>query len=535
MRPPDDVAAGRLALLALFVCLAVLLLFQQGSLGFLPGHHGYLTSQGLAMAKNLGPKTGFLMFMHVSIDEEGRTVYTPHNRFPVLSYILIKIVMSLAGGDLGRQMSLAHQLMNLFFWGGLVCSYLIVRRFSAGPLPAVAVSMISFSSYYMQYYNDMVFNDVPALFGFLLVLLGVLSWRRTGSGRLLYAGIFVAIALGWQAYGALVCWTTLEGLRIARGAWRRPATAAREIVRHSSTRALVVAVLWGASLLGFNLYNESRVMHEDIRDLPSARSIMFRLGLAGKPEDFPGHPELQWRPFLETQARRIAKAAVPTRVLHDLLDKLSDRIQGRAGPRLLVLLALPAGLFLYLFWRLLRDSRDRPALLVVLLAGLFWTIPMRYFTAFHDFQSIFYVGTVLVMYLAVLHALPEKTRAATVLLALAVFVYSNIDLNRQKAEGSQYFAAYTRDFVKIDALIGSGRRIQVGADSTEFDPEGVQMQFYLAGDDYSDPGHAEFVLTKNRRYNGSLLTPDNQAVFLFRNTAPPESPRSTSPPGSPRG
>ena len=511
----NDVAAGRVAWLALLFCLAVLLVAQQGSLGFLPGHHGYLTSMGMAMAKNLSPENRFLMLTQVSIDQEGKKVFSPHNRFPVLSYLLIKGAMCLSGGDLDAQMRSAHQLMNLFFWGGLVCSYLLISRMSGKPLLAIAVCLIGYSSYYMQYYDDMVFNDIPALFGFLLVLLGVVSWRRTGSSRLLYVGIFVAIALGWQAYAVLVCWATLEALWIAKRSWRYPLVAAAAVFRQPATRALAVGVLWGGSLLSFNLHNESRVMHQDIGDLPSARSIKFRLGLAGGAADFPDYQELQWRPFLEMQVRRILKAAVPTRPLHGLLDKFSDRVKGRGGLRLMGLLILPAGIFSCFFWRLFRGSADRLALLAVFLSGIFWTIPMKYFTAFHDFQGIFYVGMVLVFYLAMLHRLPGKALGAVVGLAMMIFVYSNVDLNRQKAEGSKYFAAYTRDFVTIDALIGSGRRIQAGADDKEFEQESVQLRFYMAGEYYSDASHAEFVLSKNRAYNGLLMTPDNQAAFLF--------------------
>jgi len=514
-----DAAAGRLAWLVLLLCLAVLLVSQQGSLGFQPGHHGYLTSMGLAMAKNLSAENRFLMFTQVAIDEGGNKVFSPHNRFPVLSYVLIKGAMSLSGVDLDAQMRWAHQLMNLFFWGGLVCSYLLIRQLSGRPLLAIAVCLISYSSYYMQYYNDMVFNDIPALFGFLLVLLGVVSWRLTGSGHLLYIGIFVAIALGWQAYAVLVCWTTLEALWIAKRSWRNRVVAVTTIVRHPATRALAVGVLWGGSLLSFNLYNESRVMHQDIGDLPSARSIKFRLGLAGGTADFPTYQDLRWRPFLEMQVRRILKAAVPTRPLHGLLDKFSDRMQGRGGLRLVGLLILPVVVFSYFFWRLFRESADRLALLAVFLSGLFWTIPMKYFTAFHDFQGIFYVGMVLVIYLAMLHRLPQKALGAALGLAMVVFVYSNADLNRQKAEGSKYFSSYTRDFEKIDALIGNGRRIQAGADDKEFEQESKQLRFYMAGDYYSDASHAEFILSKNRAHNDSLMTPDNEAVFLFRNAA----------------
>src|SRR2546426_10820519 len=144
---------------------------------------------------------------------------------------------------------------------------------------------------------------------------------------------------------------------------------------------------------------------------------------------------------------------------------------------------------------------------------------MKYFTAFHDFQGIFYVGMVLVIYLAMLHRLPQKALGAALGLAMVVFVYSNADLNRQKAEGSKYFSSYTRDFEKIDALIGNGRRIQAGADDKEVEQEGKQPSFHMAGEYYSNASHPEVILSKNRAHKDSLIRPDNEAVFLFRNAA----------------
>ena len=69
--------------------------------------------------------------------------------------------------------------------------------------------------------------------------------------------------------------------------------------------------------------------------------------------------------------------------------------------------------------------------------------------------------------------------------------------------------------MRIDALIGSRRRIQAGVDEKEFDQEAVQLRFYMAGNYCSDPSHAEFVLTKNRAFDKSPMTPNNEAVYLF--------------------
>ncbi|PYQ13182.1 MAG: hypothetical protein DMH00_04620, partial [Acidobacteria bacterium] len=102
------------------------------------------------------------------------------------------------------------------------------------------------------------------------------------------------------------------------------------------------------------------------------------------------------------------KATIPTRTLHGALNALSENSGAREGYRLLLVAAVAGAITLYFVRGLFREMKDarRLVVLVALLSGFVWILGMRQFTAFHDFQSLFYVGFVLVFYLAILLRVP---------------------------------------------------------------------------------------------------------------------------------
>src|SRR5437867_1119480 len=304
------------ALLLLLSALRITRTFETPTAGFLPGHHGYLSSMALAMGKNLDAEHHFLMFTRKSIDAEGKEQLDPHNRFPILSFALIGASVSWFADDPGGEMRVGRIVMLLFFWGTLVLSYRLILRLSGNPLLAAAVSLLAFSSYYMHYYDDMVFNDIPALFGFVLVLLGIAAAEIDGSHGLLWTAAFVSIALGWQGFAPLLCWWLLQSFRSLRAC-------------------------------GFHLLNEKLAVHQSVGDLPSLRSIKFRLGLEGGETAFPEYLKLRWRNFLTLQARRVMKATIPTRTLHGALNALSENSGAREGYRLLLVAAVAGAITLY--------------------------------------------------------------------------------------------------------------------------------------------------------------------------------------------
>jgi hypothetical protein len=508
--------AGALLLLA----LGASLILETRTTGFLPGHHGYLSSMALAMAKNLDREHHYLLYTRKWVDADGVSGVDPHNRFPGLAFALIAGAESQCGDDPACEMFRGRILMLLFAWGALVVSMLLLLELSGDPLLSAAAALLGFSSFYLQYYNDMVFNDVPALLGFLLVLLGIARYEKHGSGGLLAAGTILAIANGWQAYAALVTWWILVALRIL---WSEGlGKVVPGLLHHRATRVLAMGILWGGCILAFNVFNEKTALKLPAGDLPSVQSIEFRLGLRGGAEEFPDYQELRWSNFLNKQARRVMKATIPTRPLHGWVNETSEKGSSAAKMALLLLGGVFTALAAFGLWKLLwKLKAERVACLAALLSGLLWCLGMRQFTAFHDFQAMFYVGVAMILYLSILSLVPESARGWLAIAALAIFVFSAWDLARVKTEEGRPYESRTSDFAAIRKVTGENRRIQLGLTDAEFEQEFIPFRFYMARSFYSDASHAEFVITRDRNHASSTLTPANHELFLFKAAGAP--------------
>jgi hypothetical protein len=498
--------------LAVGAALALLFTLRVRDPGFLPGHHGYNSTLALALAKNLGPTHGFLMFSRAHLDAAGRVQLDPHNRLPIPAFLLIRAAMLPCGGDVLCEIAAARLLMILLLGGAMVVSYLLMVEISGRPLLAAAVAILAFSSYYLQYYGDMIYNDIPALFGFLLILLGIARYERDGARGILYAGVAIGVGFGWQAFGALAAWWVVDFVGSVRRASGGASSTLRGLIRREPTRALGAALLFGALLLAFNLLNEWRVLGGNLTSLPSVRSILFRTGVASEEAGAAEASEIRWTRFLTKQARRVMKASLPAGAMHDAVSKLGNAADARP---FLVLAAALAGAAL-LVWRFMRVRGNRVVLGTVLLSGFFWTIPLKNFSAFHEYQSFFYVGFALVFYYALLDRTSGWPTWVVLPAALVLFAWSCVALRAEKANLARPFNTRSVDFAAIRAALGPGRKVLLGAEPDEFAGEGKALRYFLAGE-YEAPAElAEFVITRRRDYGREPMTPANREVFLFR-------------------
>lgn len=95
--------------------------------------------------------------------------------------------------------------MLLFFTAAALLSYSSIARLVSDRWIALAATLLAFSSYYCLYYSDMVFNDIPSLFGVVLVCHGMIVFLQgepipaviaKGRGRVVagMAGLWSALA-----------------------------------------------------------------------------------------------------------------------------------------------------------------------------------------------------------------------------------------------------------------------------------------------------------------------------------------------------
>ncbi len=139
-------------------------IFQNDLRSFPPGHHGSLSSHGMTISRHLSPEHGFLMFNRMTREEDGAIKYDLYNRFPVGAFAATKLFTLPFDKDLSMQISVARMLMLGFFIAAAIFAYLSGFRLTGNRWVATGATLLAFSSYYCLYYDDMIFNDVPALF-----------------------------------------------------------------------------------------------------------------------------------------------------------------------------------------------------------------------------------------------------------------------------------------------------------------------------------------------------------------------------------
>ena len=190
----------------LLLALATVFLFGGGR-----GHlyqafaRDHITLNHMTVALNLSPKHDFLGFYRLRLDAAGEPAYEPYNRFPVLGHALIKLATLPFPDDSAARLAAARTLMLAFFAGAATLAHLALCRLTRSPWAALAATLLSFSSHYALYYNDMVATEgVVDLFGLMLVLHGMAVFTAEGRFGQLLGKACAALLLGWHAYALLL-------------------------------------------------------------------------------------------------------------------------------------------------------------------------------------------------------------------------------------------------------------------------------------------------------------------------------------------
>ena len=324
----------------------------------------------------------------------------------------------------------------------------------------------------------------------------------------------------------------VEGRRAFResaagAAGLRPAirAAAAAGLRSPYAGLFAFSVLFGALLLTLNLGGEYRFLEGKTRvtELPSAWSIRYHFRLE---EDFDRRyaDRVDWGPFLTGQGHRIGRAVLPQAV-PGFAGALGSHPQepleweGVVFGALAAVSAIGLGAF--------APAAARLPFLTLAVSGFVWALPMRHQTAFHDFETLYYLGIPLTLYSLLLLRLRRRAgdrwarRAAGA--ALFVFLWSHHHLaeagydefreRRQNAEISDF---------EVIRRITAGKTVFVPRapfHRAEFGGRRAPY-FYLTGSVVAHRrehrARADFRLSDERRPGARLLTPGNIEVFLYR-------------------
>ena len=539
-----------------------------------PGHHDRLSSGHMVVAVNLSPEHNFLMFRRLAgPDAVPSTLY---NRFPVGGYALISLATLPFRDDPGAQLYAARMLMLAFFAAAAVAAYCAMSRLASSRWIALTTVLLSFSSYYCLYYNDMVSTEAAMdLFGVLLTFHGTVVFLQEGRFRQMLVKACAALLLGWHVLALILAFVVLGmageivRMRSIFSKGRRDESNDESPVRAAVLpRARVgryltfgvVPLLLAVSLLAFNFTNEYAALDGKVAwtSLPSFRTAIRRMGLdkrfsgrsasqstwspyleervgRGRPRGVSTPSQVAWGPFLEEQLRRIVRLSVPftlerlarrTNLTHTTIFIIGLFIIGTA-----VLVVCSICLVFGPFGRL-----ELP-LAALVSSGFLWALPMRHNTAFHDHESLFYIGIPLVVFAAgaaSLRRLSGRLLAGLSGAAVLIFVLSSAEMSQvgYDDEAAGVRGALIADFEAIRRL-AEGKVVHVPTRAIDarvpFAGAVYALHYHLPGSmihfryderKRDSPCRSQvhwpgFVLTTQRVEGATLLTPENRLAFLY--------------------
>ena len=176
--------------------------------------------------------------------------------------------------------------------------------------------------------------------------------------------------------------------------------------------------------------------------------------------------------------------------------------------------------------------RQKMLLATLVSAGFCWALPMRHNTAFHDFESVFYVGVPLVLFSIGLSCLPrlfgDRLIVGLSAAALLVFVLSSFQMGRvgHDQQASEFQEAVVADFERIRTIVEPGQSVFIPASGApahrQFAGAAQAVNYYLAGrvigtwERLTDSAAFDFLILRQRVAVPALLTPDNRQIFLYR-------------------
>ncbi len=455
-------AAQKWPLILLSIAAVALLLLQSHKTGFEDGaHNGYLSSHGIALAKNLVIGGNWLfMFYQKSIQPDGSILYAPYNPFPVFPFLLTGMVILPFEPHLAAQVMAARQLMNLFFIASMLLCFLLTRTLLHNAWRALIVTLLAFSSHYMLAYNDMIFNDVPALFGCMLALYMIVKlesgslWKRTW----LWVPI-IAISMGWQPFATMGVWLLLD---VLRSLWARQSFSA--LRRRPAVIVFAVALLWGGLVLTLQMLNEVRVMGGTLQNANLLQRALWRLDLRPKELYVAGETIISWPAYLQLQMNRTAVMLVPV---------------GFGPPIREVIIG--GALFFLLGVIIFRRQLSLFILAIMFLSYAAWAVLMKQFVTVHDFQSLYMISIAIAFFSVLIYYLRPLLMPVIAVVITVLFILIVYRINQEKNEVAAVVNPITEQFQSIYDHLPRESKLIVCGDRNKMGGAFHAVNFYLTG------------------------------------------------------
>ena len=489
-------------------------------------HHDALSARSLAIAENLSVKHNFLLFPTQTLDADSEPVYELYNRVPIGGYALIKLSTLPFGDGLSAKIYAARMLMLLFFAAAAALAYLSLRRITASPWIALTAALLAFSSAYCLYYGDIISGEAMIdLFALLLVFHGMAVFEQEGRFRQLLAKTCIALLLGWHAYALLLPFIIFglerDLFKALDPSSSNPIRVLAALIRSRYTTLGAVALLFGISVLTFNLTNEYIALNREtpLTELPSIQAITSRAPDANTYSAEEIARYLPWSAFLERQFYHVGAMALPYLFSPTFAERSTE-----APSRFFVLLgiaALGASLIGLLFVR-----QHKILLASLTLSGFFWMTPMRHSVAFPDqgFEAVFYIGIAITLFSLALLGLRslsgERLIAALSAIALLLFVASGLRM-AQLINDTQTYISHKEtiaDFKSIRDMTAEGKVIWPKAIPAHAVSPAVYYfsgRIVLSDETALFARKPDFIVTTEYLEGLPSLTPRNRLLFLY--------------------
>ena len=499
-----------------FVVLSIsIFLLQSNNIGFENGHHGWVSSNTLAIIDKATYENGFVGYSRGIVDQDGQKEYVYFDRYPFFFSASIKLLWSIFNLDLSSKIYWTRQFMNIFFVLCIVLTFLITNILIQDQIKSLTVTILSYSGYFWIYYKDMVHFDQPAVFGFLLTLYSVFRYRLMDGSKwqvLICSLIGVSLGRGYATYAILGLWIIFEIFEMLVGfSWRNWKNIILFILKLDSVKISLVCFVFSAAMLGYNVSMEAETRGVAIRDTSIVQSAIKRLGFDHKVfERYKA--DLKWNRFTAEQIRRFFLGILPYSLNKHQFQQM-NLLQS-------IFLFLVFLLLIYYVFRA-KDLKPKRNFYFLLLSGFMWTIPMRHLTAFHDYTAIYNVGLYVIFFLALTNIIPKRLNYIMMIVSIIVFYSSLISVKNHHDKVGRELNVITLDFERIDEALGEiPQNIFYKHDFLK----GIAtnsphtMGFYVGKHWKSDVSFADYLLSRNSNLSFKKINLGNRKIFLYKIT-----------------
>ena len=182
-------------LLGIFAILIFLMVIQPREVGFLKGHHGYVSGHTLAIASHMSLKSGGVGYTTEYSTSEG-TRYEYFDRGPILTFGIIKAAMAFFDSK-KNQILVARFLMIFICWLCISLTYFLVNKWFKNKILSLSTVLFSFSSGYAVYYSDFIAQENFTVLGMIILIWGIYLIEKKISIPGGIVLILLSVNLGW--------------------------------------------------------------------------------------------------------------------------------------------------------------------------------------------------------------------------------------------------------------------------------------------------------------------------------------------------